>query len=397
MEALTRQARAQGVDLGPEVGALLEAARDLASTVDLRPLLEKLLDRLGTVVDYAGTAILVPDEAGETLTFAHMRGPSSFTWEQARRICYRLDDFYPEWDRLSRDEPIVIPDIRGETPQARAFRRVVGKDEIETTYAFIRSILWVPLVVRERIIGLLSIAHGRPDAYGPHDAALALAIARQAAVAIENARLHERARQAAILEERQRLARELHDSVTQALYGISLYAEAASRALADGASEAVATTLRDIRETSQEALGETRLLLYELRPPLLEEHGLAGALRTRLQAVEARAGLATEFACDADERLPPETEQALYRLAQEALNNVLKHAHARHVSVRLGLASHGALLEIADDGVGFEPGHRGEGGFGMPGMRERTERLGGMLHVESAPGAGTRVRVEVPR
>src|SRR5581483_10403275 len=145
----------------------------------------------------------------------------------------------------------------------------------------------------------------------------------------------------------------LHDSVTQALYGVSLYTEAAGRALADGENDAVAANLREIRETTQEALGEMRLLLFELRPPLLEERGLLGALESRLGAVEARAGLTTELRGEGAERLHPDVEQELYRLAQEALNNVLKHAQARHVSVQLDVSKDRAILEVADDGVGF--------------------------------------------
>jgi len=200
-----------------------------------------------------------------------------------------------------------------------------------------------------------------------------------------------------VLEERQRLARELHDSVTQALYGVSLYAEAASRALDAGDEAPARDNLHEIRETTQEALSEMRLLLYELRPPLLEQQGLAAALQARLQAVEARAGLEVKFACHGEERLPASTEQELYRIAQEALNNVVKHAHARHVAVQLDVAADRVTLDVADDGIGFEPGLRGGEGFGLPGMRERVERLRGALHVKSEPGAGTCIRVEVPR
>jgi signal transduction histidine kinase len=226
---------------------------------------------------------------------------------------------------------------------------------------------------------------------------MARVLVRQERLVAENARLHDVARKAAVLEERQRLARELHDSVTQALYGVSLHAEAASRALTAGDTAPVATNLKDIGETVQEALGEMRLLLFELRPPLLEEHGLFGALQSRLGAVESRAGLTTQLDGEGAERLAPETEQELYRMAQEALNNVLKHAHAQHVAVRLDVSATRAVLHVSDDGVGFEPSLRNGGGFGLPGMRERAERLGGTLQVESAPGRGTRVRVEVPR
>jgi signal transduction histidine kinase len=204
------------------------------------------------------------------------------------------------------------------------------------------------------------------------------------------------AREVAVLQERQRLARELHDSVTQALYGIALYAEAGGRALADGEFGPVATDLWEIGETTQEALGEMRLLLFELRAPVLQEQGLAAALHTRLQAVEARSGLVTEFDCQGDERLPPEPEQELYRVAQEALNNVLKHARAGRVSLRLAISHDWAVLDVADDGVGFEPSAQGTAGFGLRGMRERVERLGGTFRVDSSPGAGTRVHVEIP-
>jgi signal transduction histidine kinase len=226
---------------------------------------------------------------------------------------------------------------------------------------------------------------------------MAQVLVRQERLVAENAQLHERARQAAVLEERQRLARELHDSVTQSLYGVSLQAEAASRALMAGDTAPIAANLKEIGETTREALGEMRLLLFELRPPLLEERGLFGALQSRLGAVESRAGLTTEIQGEGAERLAPEMEQELYRVAQEALNNVLKHAHARQVTVRLDVSKDRAVLEVADDGVGFEPSLRNGGGFGLPGMRERAERLGGGLQVESTPGQGTTVRAEVPR
>jgi signal transduction histidine kinase len=395
--ATLRGLRAEAEQRSQELETVLSVSRSVASTLEMAPLLETVLDALRTAVDYSGAAILTFDESGEHLRFAHWRGPNAFTAEGAGPVRYRIADFQADWDTLCRDEPILIPDVCAETATARRFRQMVGEANLDSADAFIHSAIWVPLAVRGQITGLLSITSPRPNAYGLRDASLALGIARQAAVAMENARLHQRVREAAILEERQRLARELHDSVTQALYGVSLYAEAAGRALADGDVAPAADSLREIRETTQEALGEMRLLLFELRPPLLEAEGLAAALRSRLQAVEARAGLATDFQRQGEARLPAETEQALYRLAQEALNNVLKHAHAQHVTVRLDVSINSARLEIADDGIGFEPDLQGGGGFGLRGMRERTERLGATLRLESAPGAGTRIQVVVPR
>jgi signal transduction histidine kinase len=230
---------------------------------------------------------------------------------------------------------------------------------------------------------------------------MGLSLRRQVVLVSElrlvRAQAEQTARDVAVLEERQRLSRELHDSVTQSLYGISLYAAAADRALSEGEREPVASNLHEIQETTHEALGEMRLLLFELRPPLLQEQGLAAALRARLQTVEARSGLISDFDCEDEQRLPADVEQELYRLAQEALNNVLKHAHAGRVSVRLAVANGRTTMEVADDGVGFDPSLQGTGGFGLSGMRERAERLGGTVRIESSPGTGTRVLAEVPR
>jgi signal transduction histidine kinase len=211
--------------------------------------------------------------------------------------------------------------------------------------------------------------------------------------------LYGQAQQAAALEERQRLARDLHDSATQSLYSARLHAEAALRLLASGDTATAAEYMREVKDAARDALAEMRLLIHELRPPVLEAQGLAAALRLRLGAVEGRAGLVTELVVEPEpaERLPGALEQELYRVAQEALNNALKHGKPGRIVVCLRQLERRVCLEIADDGVGFDVAARADGGMGLRGMRERVERLGGRLDIESAPGLGTRVRVEVPR
>ncbi len=208
--------------------------------------------------------------------------------------------------------------------------------------------------------------------------------------------LHQQGRRLAVIEERQRLARELHDSVAQAIYTITLYGDAAIKALSAGRQEAVKGHLRDLRQTAQEALRDMRLLVFELRPPELEKTGLSAAIQSRLEAVEARAGLQTELHVEGEERLPLTVEEELYRIAQEALNNVVKHSRARQVSVRLRFADDVASLVVWDDGVGFDPAlARSQGGMGLQSMKERAQRLTGALEIESAPGQGTRIKVQV--
>ena len=382
---------------GQELEMLLAVSGSVASTLDMRQLMEAVFDALGRVLDYSVIAVLTLTESQDTLTVAARRGAAHYAAQEPRPVRYSVADLSTLWDRLSQDEPIVIADVLGGTTEAATLRDLLGEQILMTGQTLIRSLMLVPLVSRGQIIGVLTVTNRFLSAFGDRETSLALGIARQAAVAIENARLHERAQQAAVVEERQRLSRELHDSVTQALYGISLYAEAAGRALTDGDIQPVASNLQEIRDTTQEALAEMRLLLFELRPPLLQERGLAAALRARLQGVETRAGLVTQFDCESEERLAPEKEQELYRIAQEALNNVLKHAHATRVDVRLAIAKGDATLEISDDGVGFEGSLSGGYGFGLRGMHERVERLGGTLRIDTSPGAGTHLRVDVPR
>jgi len=200
----------------------------------------------------------------------------------------------------------------------------------------------------------------------------------------------------AAIEERQRLARELHDSITQSLYSLTLLAEAGRRFAGQGDLRQAQHHLRRLGETAQQALKEMRLLVYELRPLVLQKVGLAGALRQRLDAVERRAGVQTRLEVEGGLALPPLLEQELYRLAQEALNNALKHSGSPLTVVRLFSDGEYVQLEVEDEGIGVDLDTAGEqGGMGLMGMRERAERLGADLLIDSAIGRGTRVRVRV--
>ena len=260
----------------------------------------------------------------------------------------------------------------------------------------IQFLISVPLITKGETVGVVNLAAGTPRLVTAEELALLTAIGHQIGMAVENALLYEQAQQLAVVEERNRLARDLHDSMIQALYGVTLYAEAAGRKLALGNTEVAAEHLRRIQATSQEALREMRLLIFELRPLILQVSGLATALQARLEGVEGRVGLETEFRGDGVGRLPLDVEEGLYRIAQEALNNVLRHAHANHVLVSLQQIDRVVVLEVADDGIGFDPATvQEQRGFGLQGMEERAARIGGKLTVHSRPGAGTTIKVEV--
>lgn len=199
----------------------------------------------------------------------------------------------------------------------------------------------------------------------------------------------------AALEERQRLARELHDSVTQSLYSLTLLAEAGRRLALAGDLERVTQHVGRLGETAQQALKEMRLLVYQLRPLALEAEGLAGALQHRLDAVEKRGGLQARLVVEGLLDLPAAVEEALFRIAEEALNNALKHAAATAVTVTLCAGDGWAGLEIVDNGRGLEPEAVDRGGLGLTSMRERAAQFGGQVQVSAAPGQGTAVRVRL--
>jgi PAS domain S-box-containing protein len=259
------------------------------------------------------------------------------------------------------------------------------------------ALLSVPLVIKDEDYGGITLYYRTPREFSQEEIQLAVSVADQAALAIENARLRGQAEQAAAFAERSRLARELHDSVTQSLYSITLYSEAVARMLSAGESAGAVEHLRELRATAQEALREMRLLIFQLSPPALEKGGLAGALQIRLDAVEARGGMKVDLQVQGAESLAPRVRQELYQVAQEALNNALKHARAQSVRILLDFQGSETRLEVSDDGCGFEPEEADEsGGLGLRGMRERVQGIGGTLRVESAPGRGTTVHVAVP-
>jgi signal transduction histidine kinase len=255
----------------------------------------------------------------------------------------------------------------------------------------------VPFVAQGRLLGAMVLGSRVERSMSGEELSLLGAIGQEVSMAVENARLYDRAQQMAAMEERNRLAQELHDSVTQSLYSLTLYAEAAARMLEAGDRGKAVEHLRELGDTAREALQEMRLLIFELKPLDLERAELAEAIRSRLDAVESRVGLKADLRVAGEASLGNPLKLELYHVAREALNNVLKHASARHVSVVLTLSREEAALEVSDDGKGFDPqAGRASGGLGLAGMAARAGRVGGRLSVQSRPGGGTKVSFRAP-
>lgn len=229
------------------------------------------------------------------------------------------------------------------------------------------------------------------------EAELATMVAAQAALAIENAQLKAAAQEMATITERNRVARELHDSVTQSLYGIILNADATFLALTAGNADKAEQRLHQLKEIAREAMTELRLLVYELRPSILEEQGLQAALYERLEAVEMRSGIEVALEIDCVPPLPLDLQNELFWVILEGLNNIIKHARARHVQLRVVGQADRCQLTLTDDGSGFDVSTaRRYGGYGLKTIGERLAQFGGTLAIHSQPGTGTTLEIEVP-
>jgi signal transduction histidine kinase len=374
-----------------ELRLLLDIAHDTAGTLELGPLVGLILDRVKSVVDYTGAALFVLDDDGDGLNLLRYQGPipqHTLAW----RWTLTTHDHAREVIRTGR--PVIIDDVFADTPLSRAFRRNAARDIGEVRADF-GAWMGVPLTLGNRVTGMLAVEINHVGYYGAHHAELLRAVANHAAVAVENARLFEQARGVAALEERQKLARELHDSVSQALYGIGLGARTA-RKLLDRDPARVAGPLDYVITLAEAGLTEMRALIFELRPDALETEGLVRLLNKQAAAIRARHGLevVTEFAGEPETGLA--VKETLYRIAQESLHNTVKHAHASRIVIRLFEESGDIVLEVEDDGVGFDPGGSFPGHLGLRSMRERAARHGAALELVSAPGRGARTRVCVP-
>ena len=366
------------------LSTLLQISKTVASTLELKPLLDIVLEQLQAIVRYSGATIAIEDDA--ELVIAGHRGPSSQEVIRLRVPMVELAD----WPVLERNSPLIVEDLQGDGTSSQAFRSTAPK-QLGPLFHHARSCLIVPLKARDRSIGLLLIQHEEPGKYALHDAELAWALASQAAVAIENAQLYDQARELAAFEERQRLARDLHDSVTQTLHAIVMASERVTSLWERDPAEG-RRALTHVRGMAQIAFAELRTLLVELRPIELVEGDLGDLLSQLAEAVRSRLSIPIKVVLNGSVRLPPDVQVAHYRIAQEALSNVTKHAAAaRSVELTLTCSENEVKLRIRDDGPGFAHTDPVAGHLGLGIMRERAQSIGADLRLVSTPGRGTTV------
>ena len=369
-----------------ELATLLQVSNNITSTLELESLLGLILDQLRGVVEYKLASISILENDYELLILA-VRG-DKMPQPGTRLFLTEHSDAH---NMLIKRKPIFVPDLNADTLNARQMRNDLERQNLYGMGTWMN----VPLVVREKSVGLLALAHSQTNYYNASRVDLTMAFANQAAVAIENARLYAKSRKLAALEERQKLARDLHDSVSQTLYGIVLGARTA-RTLLDREPAKAVESVDYVLSLADAGLAEMRALIFELRPESLQTEGLVTALGKLVNALGARYRLEVTLETGNEPDISIEPKESLYRIAQEAMNNIAKHARANHVDVKLIDANGQLLLSISDDGAGFDTSAGFPGHLGLHTMRERAEKVGGTFNIESAQNAGTRIQVMIP-
>ena len=373
-------------DTGGALAAVSEAVLGIAGDLSLDTVLERLVRTARELVHARYAALGVPDEEGTGFSRFIPAGMTDDEIESLGplpRTHGLLGAMLTDPTPFRTDDITADPRFRGWWP---------------ATHPLMRSFLGVPIVFRGDIVGAFYLTDKTTaPTFSAEDEHLVGVLAAHAAVLIEHARLYEQSRELSVLDERNRLARELHDAMTQALFGLRLTIETAASLVESDPSRATGE-LERARALVDAVFGELRSLIFELRPPSLETEGLADAVRKHLEVVGRANRLSVDVAVDGSRRLDSDVEHELFRILQEAVTNAVRHANASSLAVSLDIGEGAASLTVHDDGIGFDPEARTirSRRLGLTSMRERAQALGGTMAVESEPGGGTTIRVMVP-
>ncbi|KDN72710.1 GAF domain-containing sensor histidine kinase [Streptomyces olindensis] len=387
---------------GPRSGlaAVSSALLAMSRHLEVRDVLKTIVTSARELLDAQYAALGVPDDHGGFAQFV-VDGVSEEQWKAIGPLP-RQHGILAAMLHEARSERLA--DVRKD-PRFEGWPKA---------HPDLVDFLGLPIRDGDEVIGALFLANKLRPAGGhpPHppgpkpeggcgftqdDEELLGILAQHAAIALTNARLYERSRELTIAEERSRLAHELHDAVSQKLFSLRLTAQAAAR-LVDRDPSRAKGELQQVAALAAEAADELRAAVVELRPAALDEDGLVATLRTQIQVLDRAHSARVTFSGHGVKALPASQEEALLRVAQEALHNALRHSGADHVDVTLDRRGGGAVLRVTDDGSGFDPQAVRRAGrhLGLVSMRDRASGAGGTLTVESVPGKGTTIEMEVP-
>jgi PAS domain S-box-containing protein len=371
-----------------EQATLLEISQELATATDIKPLF--ILNHFRDMVEYSQAAYFTVEESEVTVVTPFM--PQST--DQAVSFNMELDRPEALTSMFDVYRPVRIADVNGNDPNAKFLRSFLQNDAASLLNGT-NSWMWVPLAVKGRFIGIVGLAHSQLDYFKEHQADLALTLANHAATTLANIELYEDAQALAVLQERQRLARNLHDAVNQSLFSASLIAEVLPRLWERDPVEAT-RSLEDLRKLTRGAISEMRMLVAELRPLALADGNVGDLFHQLANAFTGRTNIPVAITINGRDSLASELQVALYRICQEALNNIVKHADAAHVNINLEYDREKVLLRIHDDGRGFDPSLGMPGHYGLSMMHERAQSAGASLRITSTAGQGSEIILHWP-
>jgi PAS domain S-box-containing protein len=360
---------------------LLEISHILASTLKFQP--GMILDQLREIIEYSHGGLFALEDS--TLVALAMRGARHLDQTAPIRIHVKGPETLAAL--FNGHMPIRIADVWADSAQAQFLRSLLD-DGAAVLLAGMNAWMWVPLAVSGRIIGGIGVAHEKKGFFTPHHADLALSAANQAAITMINAELYGQAQALAVLEERQRLARNLHDAINQSLFSAGLIAEVLPR-LWERDQEEARRSIEDLLHLTRGVQAEMRALVAELRPSTLTDANLGDLIHLLGNALSGRVNILVTITAAEGISLPAEVQVTFYRVCQEALNNVARHAKASHVDIKLQKEGSEITLIVRDDGQGFDAQHTLTGHYGLSMMRERAEAIGAVISVTSQPGHGT--------
>ena len=367
-----------------EQRALTEALRDtiatMSSTLDLNKVLDQILDTVGRVTPYDGANVLFVES--DLVHVVRQRGYVEKEQEKAwldQRI--PITKLAVLQQMMDLGLPLAIPDTS-------ASSMWIGFPELD----WIHSNVVVPIRLKDKVLGFLSLDSATPGFFTQLHAERLQTFADQAAIAIQNARLYDRAKRAAILAERNRLANELHDTISQTLWSISLITERLPSIWESNRDEGH-RGLTTLHELAQSALAEMRSLLLELRPSEVTDAKLGDLIRQLAAVIANRTGLIFSVKVETQDTLPPDVQVILYRVIQEALNNIVLHASATKVEIYFNSHLGHVELIIQDNGRGFDPARIALGHLGLSIMSDRIQTIGGTIETISHKGEGTVIKI----
>jgi len=372
-----------------ELTALNEIANTISEVTDLQTTLELVAGNVADLFTASAVLITMLDrEHYQVKLLALYAEP--LVPEMHKEHIFDLEDVPIFRQVVDQNKPLVIAD-------AQSSPLLAGMQNLLQTLGT-QTLLLVPLRVHNDVIGVMTVNRSQVErVFSVDEITLAETVASEISTAIENVRLYQQAQVIAVEQERHRLARELHDSVIQTLYSTVLLASGWRMMAEQGRLDPTSTAVhfQQVAEQSEQALKEMRLLLFQLRPPVLEQVGLVSALQQRLDAVEHRVGIETSLLTTGEWRtLPPHIEEQLYNITQEALNNALRHAHAKSILMQIDYHEQQVVVVVEDNGRGFDL-DASSGGMGLRNMRERANEIGAAFSLTTSPHQGTKIEIRL--